>query len=489
MAKGLTHTKTASTILSTTSMPPIQEDQDEEMLLLDDETRGDATTITTFTYPMWEQDQALVEKTLSTYPNALAQKFTRQKLRAMRNKQYLHECSAKLHPGIAKIQKPGAYTYDGVAQDIKEVFKQYMLGHDKIVDRLVSAMDIKQGIYGELESFTFCYPGWKDDKGTVEEIFTASDQEGTYHDARNMLKEMKRKQQVFEEEGFPPGITLLHSEVFSYPSFENDKEAALDLYDRGDEEAFEQLLARIQSKQTFHDGCRDHPLLVELDSTEFSYPGWREDRILVEDTLMHSVNAFAEYDAERLLKGMKNKQRLFTGNDLHPGIVALRSRTTFTYKGFKRDKLDAIREYRAGYDSAFEERLVCINEKQKQHDVNHTDLALVSPTSSSSPSPTSRKVSFSDEDVKSVVTPTDDAKSMSSSNIERVSTKDVERFVPEDCVICLSAPRTHIFAPCGHLCLCNQCAFKTPYRKRKKSKKTYCPICRQESTSIVKVYF
>lgn len=465
MAKGNAHTKTATTVI--TSMPPIPE---QEMV---DEIN--------FTYPMWEQDQALVEKTLSTYPSSLAQKFTSQKLKAMRNKQYLHECSAKLHPGIAKIQQPGAYTYEGVAQDIKETFKEYMLGNDKIVDRLVSQIETKQRIHVELESFTFCYPGWKDDRGQVEEIFTGASnsrdlEQGAYHDAQRILKEMKRKQQVFEEEGFPPGITLLHSEVFSYPSFSSDKEAALDMYDRGDEEGFEQMLVRIQSKQTLHDGCRDHPLLVELDSEEFSYPGWREDQILVEDTLMHSVNAFAEYDGERLLKGMKNKQRLFTGKNLHPGIVALRSRT-FTYKGFKRDKLDAIREYRAGYDGAFEERLVRIKEKQKQHDDNSSEsAALVSPTSSTSSSPSGKKVSFSD-DAKTVV------------STERVSTKDVDRFVPEDCVICLSAPRTHIFAPCGHLCLCNQCAFKTPYRKRKISKKVSCPICRQESSSIVKVYF
>lgn len=471
-------------------MPPIEEEKEE-------------ITATTFSYPMWEKDNALVEKTLSISSNTSAKKYAAQKVKAMKNKQYLHDGGEKLHPGIAKIQKPGAFTYDGFDQDMKEAFKQYMLGHDEIVDRLVSQIELKQNVHDgnrsdpilvELDSLTFCYPGWKDDKDQVEEVLTSSDPQGVYQDARHLLKEMKRKQEIFEEDGFPPGITLLHSGVFSYPNFAQDKETALDLHEQGDEEAFDQMLERIQSKQSLHDGSGTHSLMVDLDATEFSYPGWREDRIFIEDTLMHSVNAFAEYDAKRLFVGMKNKQRLFTGTDLHPGIVVLRSRT-FTYKGFKRDKLDAIREYRAGHDSAFEKRVAHIQEKQALHDSTSgvSKSALVSPVSSTC-SPTNKSVSFS-SDLSTVVSPTDGTKkkkkkkSKKSSDEDRIRTKDIERFVPDDCVICLSAPRTHIFAPCGHLCLCNHCAFKTPYRKRKISKKNFCPICRQESSSIVKVYF
>ena len=65
--------------------------------------------------------------------------------------------------------------------------------------------------------------------------------------------------------------------------------------------------------------------------------------------------------------------------------------------------------------------------------------------------------------------------------------KAVANFTPDnvpeaiksnECCICLSAPSTAIFAPCGHKCCCNQCASSLANQT--------CPMCRARFTSIVK---
>ena len=55
--------------------------------------------------------------------------------------------------------------------------------------------------------------------------------------------------------------------------------------------------------------------------------------------------------------------------------------------------------------------------------------------------------------------------------------------LPDDdtsCVICLTQLRTHAFTPCGHKCVCKDCADKITDKK--------CPICRVKSSAVIKVF-
>lgn len=45
----------------------------------------------------------------------------------------------------------------------------------------------------------------------------------------------------------------------------------------------------------------------------------------------------------------------------------------------------------------------------------------------------------------------------------------------DTCVVCLQAPQTHAFAPCGHLCLCQDCAARPECLHK-------CPLCRKQAT-------
>ena len=51
-----------------------------------------------------------------------------------------------------------------------------------------------------------------------------------------------------------------------------------------------------------------------------------------------------------------------------------------------------------------------------------------------------------------------------------------------NCAICLDAPRTHVFVPCGHMCACQECSSKVIRKQRK------CPICKQNSTQAIQVF-
>ena len=55
--------------------------------------------------------------------------------------------------------------------------------------------------------------------------------------------------------------------------------------------------------------------------------------------------------------------------------------------------------------------------------------------------------------------------------------KDAEA---EQCSICLDAPRSHVFAPCGHMTACGACAVR--FRKQP------CPLCRTKVQTIVKLF-
>jgi hypothetical protein len=53
----------------------------------------------------------------------------------------------------------------------------------------------------------------------------------------------------------------------------------------------------------------------------------------------------------------------------------------------------------------------------------------------------------------------------------------------EECVVCMDAVRTHIFAPCGHVCACAQCARKIVETSKR------CPKCRATIAQSFRAFF
>lgn len=50
------------------------------------------------------------------------------------------------------------------------------------------------------------------------------------------------------------------------------------------------------------------------------------------------------------------------------------------------------------------------------------------------------------------------------------------------CVICFEREKTHAFAPCGHMCVCEMCSNQIM------SITDICPICRSNSSSVLHIY-
>lgn len=55
------------------------------------------------------------------------------------------------------------------------------------------------------------------------------------------------------------------------------------------------------------------------------------------------------------------------------------------------------------------------------------------------------------------------------------------------CVICCDSPRSHVFLPCGHMCVCQQCGDKI-MRAPASTQQRRCPICMQLATGINRVF-
>ena len=56
------------------------------------------------------------------------------------------------------------------------------------------------------------------------------------------------------------------------------------------------------------------------------------------------------------------------------------------------------------------------------------------------------------------------------------------------CVVCLEAPRTHAYVPCGHFCVCFSCAKEQTKQRRSFLAASNCPVCQQPSTRVMRIF-
>merc|ERR1712096_402127 len=79
---------------------------------------------------------------------------------------------------------------------------------------------------------------------------------------------------------------------------------------------------------------------------------------------------------------------------------------------------------------------------------------------------------------------------------ERLLASMAEQVLPEDnteeavegneCVICMDEPPSHVLIPCGHKCLCDECAASGDFEKMKAAGIVQCPICRAPIRWVMK---
>lgn len=61
-------------------------------------------------------------------------------------------------------------------------------------------------------------------------------------------------------------------------------------------------------------------------------------------------------------------------------------------------------------------------------------------------------------------------------------TSVVDDEIEIECVMCMDAPKTHVFVPCGHMCVCSACAATIMGAKKE------CPQCRGAATHCMQVF-
>lgn len=57
----------------------------------------------------------------------------------------------------------------------------------------------------------------------------------------------------------------------------------------------------------------------------------------------------------------------------------------------------------------------------------------------------------------------------------------------DQCVVCLSADRSHAFAPCGHVAVCGECADLLQATAKGRGEELTCPLCRAVVAAVVLV--
>jgi hypothetical protein len=200
--------------------------------------------------------------------------------------------------------------------------------------------------------------------------------------------------------------------------------------DHASETVSSSTLANVQADRLEEDVQRQ---IDVLHGSLFNYTGVDNDKKEAENLLLRYPLLF-----EKKLESMHRKQRLFNGDRSHPQVIALDS-MTFSYPGWEHDVKTALRCH-CEFPSIFDEKLQGMNNKEQAY-----------------------KIQVIREQLEHQADKTSILKNRGT------------------CIICLERSSTYAYVPCGHLCICDHCtSFESVCDK--------CPICRNNSQQVMKVF-
>ena len=208
--------------------------------------------------------------------------------------------------------------------------------------------------------------------------------------------------------------------------------------------------APINNNNSDDKNANDSPF---LDGLEFTYEGWEND---------YEIAVAASQEGERSLQyqtavhRLLEKQRVHEGDRSHPRLIALdRLATELTYPQGQEDIQNAEQAHFNTYyhseknDYFFQSKLEGLrNRQQMYYGYKHGNTTAITTTTTMS----------QQQEITQLLGP---------------------------CVICGESPKTHLFDPCGHLCVCQSCADHV----MRNPSTAFCPICRVPSAKTIRVYF
>jgi hypothetical protein len=231
-----------------------------------------------------------------------------------------------------------------------------------------------------VQEITLSYPGWQTDFSMAEKLYVEFSSPKYFHEK---VRAMQNKQRLFEEDRSHPDIVALDSTELTYEGAEDDKKRAERLHtgdcatiDLGG--SFKSFFNRMKKKQALHSGREQIECLRDLDACEFTYTGWKDDKISAE-------TYYVEYDPpsvfRKKLDAMRNKQRLFNNDRSHPDIKKLDS-YSFTYEGWEADKEELERRHTGDCfvldlgTFSFQNLLSTMLKKQEEHEKENNNECL-----------------------------------------------------------------------------------------------------------------
>jgi len=380
------------------------------------------------TYPGWEEDVQEAEAAHTGMKTFV--KFD-QKFWEIEEKQRMFD-GDRSHSRLKKLDS-FTFTYDGWDKDILIAEEQHVTNRTYNFKRKLEGMTRRQKMFEddrshphlvELDSLDFTYPGFEADVIAAEEAHTGL----TFQNFEDKIIEMKLRQQLHYGDRSHPRVVALDSLYLSYPKYEEDVEYSLELHFCNRSFNFKAKMDGMEKKQKMHIGDRSHPNLMLLDSLRqnLNYPSWEQD--IHEALLAHTGSAWTKFDD--IMFRMQERQRIHKGDRSHPRLVALDS-LKLSYPSWKDDVKFAERDHVHSWKASFEKKLAGMKEKQCIYS----------------------GYSFS---------------------------KDIPRkpISIGECIVCSQNPKSFIFVPCGHLCLCSSCASRDGFK--------HCPICRQPVERLLK---
>ncbi|CAB9510640.1 expressed unknown protein [Seminavis robusta] len=498
----------------------------------------------TLSYPGWALDKEEAEKLFIEYSSTSASDCFNRKIIAMKNKERLYQ-GDRSHPDIVALDST-VFTYNGWEQDKEECEQRHTgdcillhMGTYGFQD-LFAKMKRKQKLHcdrrsveglRELDAGHFTYPGWEADRQQAEKFYidysTDSRDDCFYH----KLRAMQHKQKLHEGDRSHPEIMALDATLFTYKGWEADKEEAIRRH-TGDcmtfnlgHSGFESHFQKMKKKQKMHVDRASLPGLQELDNTVFTFPGWEVDRAVCEKYFVEYSTSSTADCFHRKFVAMKNKQRLYMGDRSHPDIRALDG-TAFSYDGWEDDKKEAEKRLTGdcillhmgslGFNDIFSK----MKKKQALH-VDRSSIQCLRDLDNLVPSASSASLAQQGQEGQEEQQPAEEVQQTEAtspvvaSSVPAVTTASISQpveqaeatkeataattatnsAIPEPqecsiakatrenkCVVCLENQPSHAYIPCGHLCVCGDCV------ARYDSTGDCCPLCRERSYCVTKIY-
>jgi len=401
-------------------------------------------------------------------------------------------------------------TYDGHEADVKgleDTFFEdgdasYMFG--EMLFRIIERQSTHEGHRShprlvKLDALkdTLTYDGWEGDFGKAEREHLQNRSDYSFDTAFDSIT---RKQAMHDGDRSHEELVLLDSLNVSYPGWEAEMEEEIEAH-RSGLMCISRATYTFAERQRVYDGDRSHPRLCLLDATalDLTYLGHEEEVANVEE--LHMTEFWLKDDVcdefRALLRNLTRKQSEVEGTPVdmssYPPIQRQIVETPWTYPGWEEDvenvhTISNVCLY-GGYLEKSQLRQMIHDNNYSQHSalITLNELRLAYPGWEEDVDKTKEMLrnegySICKGDFKEKIQGMKNKQMVFKGHLQLNQKRSAEKGDFGHCKICWEAPNTHIFVPCGHMCVCLQCSHRVMSRNRK------CPVCKQSVTLAMEVF-